>query len=309
LRDPDSDKALAKVIYTKYGFQPLALDLLNPDSFYFYLVLEAEGQVVPVPLPEGLDKAGLKRSLESGLKRFAGGFLKTLALYTPPNQPELARFGMGGGAQFDQLREKLGTEYALRDTDLRSGRVPEEADLLLVVAPQTLDTKQLFAIDQFLMQGGTVLLAASPFHVDLSARSLAASPQPTGLEDWFNFQGVKLGQSMVLDPQNTPFPIPVERRIGGYVVQEIHSLAYPYFPDIREDGMDRSAGLTCGLGQVTINWASPVELDADKNKERRVLKLLSSSAQSWTSPSADIQPNFSHGDLEIGRASCRERVS
>jgi ABC-2 type transport system permease protein len=102
---------------------------------------------------------------------------------------------------------------------------------------------------------------------------------------------------MVLDPQNTPFPIPVERRIGGFAVQEIVSLAYPYFPDIREDGMDRTSGLTAGLGQITLNWASPVELDADKNRERRVVKLLSSSSNSWTSTSSDIQPNFEHGDL------------
>lgn len=296
LKDPDRDPALAKEIASRYGFQPLALDLLSPDSFYFYLVMEAEGQVVPVPLPEALDKGGLKRALEAGLKRFSSGFLKTLALYTPPGQTQMPGFAMGG-PQFDLLREKLGTDFSVRGTDLRAGRVPDEADLLLVVGPQALDAKQQFAIDQFLMQGGTLIVAASPFSVDLGARAIGAQPKPTGLEAWFDFQGVKLANSMVLDPQNTPFPIPVERRIGGFAVQEIVSLAYPYFPDIREDGMDRTSGLTAGLGQITLNWASPVELDADKNRERRVVKLLSSSSNSWTSTSSDIQPNFEHGDL------------
>lgn len=306
LRDPDADPALAKEIATRYGFQPLTLDLLSTDSFYFYLVLEANDQVVPVPLPEGLDKAGLKRSLEAGLKRFASGFLKTVALYTPAASPELARFGLGG-LQYDQLREKLGTDFAVRDTDLTSGRVPDEADLLLVVSPQNLDIKQVFAIDQFLMQGGTVILAANPYTLELSSRSLSAQARPTGLEDWLAHQGVKLDQSLVLDPQNTPFPIPVERRVGNFVVQEIQSLAYPYFPDIREDGMDPTSGLTAGLGQVTLNWASPLEIDADKNRERRVIRLLQSSTDAWTSPSADIQPDFSHGELGFPEGDKRGR--
>jgi ABC-2 type transport system permease protein len=50
--------------------------------------------------------------------------------------------------------------------------------------PTDLDEKQQFAIDQFLMQGGTVVLAASSF-TSISAAARSAPPrQPTGLEDW-----------------------------------------------------------------------------------------------------------------------------
>ena len=284
LQDPEAgDGKLAKEIAEKYGFQPLALSLLDPTTFYFYMVLESNGQTVPVPLPESLDKAGLKRALQSGLKRFSPGFLKTVALYAPTGNPQMARFGMGG-PRFDLLRDKLGQNVVIRDTDLKSGRVPEEADLLMVVAPESLDQKQVFAIDQFLMQGGTVMLAASPFSVDLERRAISARAQPTGLEDWLAHMGIKLDKSLVLDPQNTPFPIPVQRNLGGFVVQELRSLAYPYFPDIRESGMAKGDAITAGLGQVTLNWVSPIEIDKDKNKERKVIELLHSSPQVSGSP-------------------------
>ncbi len=303
IQDPDAGNGtLAKEIAKKYGFQPLTLSLLDPTGFYFYMLLDSNGQTVPIALPQSLDKSGLKRAIDAGLKRLSPGFLKTIAVYTPKTDPQMARFGLGGGPRFEVLREKLGKEAVLRDVGLKSGRVPEEADLLLVLAPESLDEKQIFAIDQFMMQGGTVIVAASPYHIDLGRRAISAHLRPTGLEPWLDHMGLKLDKSMVLDPQNTPFPIPVQRQVGGFVVQELRSVAYPYFPDIRESGMNRTDGITAGLDQLTMNWASPITVDHAKNKGRTVTELLHSSPKSWTSPSANIQPDFqTYGELGFPR--------
>jgi ABC-2 type transport system permease protein len=295
IEDPSAgDGRLAQEIADKYGFQPLALGLLDPTTFYFYMLLESDGQQVPVPLPESLDKEGLQRAIEAGIKRLGSGMLRTLALYTPPPVPNLTPFGnMGdGGPRFTYLEEALGADAALRKSDLASGQVPGEADLLVVADPKGFSEKQLFALDQYLMQGGTVVIAASPYDVNLGGGSVSAGEQATGLEAWLEHHGVKLEQGLVLDPQNTPFPIPVTRRIGGFAVQEIQSLAYPFFPDIRGDGLLGEGGIASGLDQVTLTWASPITLDAAKNQGRKVTRLLQSSPQSWSSPSAEIQPDF-----------------
>jgi ABC-2 type transport system permease protein len=205
---------------------------------------------------------------------------------------------MPGGQGYQQLKDSLGENAVVRDTDLTNGSVPDDADLLLMVGPESLDQKQVFAMDQFLMQGGTVILAASPYHVDLGGKAISARKQPTGLEGWLANAGLTLDPTLVLDPQNTPFPIPVERQLGGFVVQEVQTVAYPYFPDIRSDGMDQTTGITSGLGQITLNWTSPLTVDPDKNKERKVTPLLKSSAGAWTNASADIQPDYdAHGHL------------
>ena len=300
IQDPDTgDGALGREIEERFGFQPLILDLLDPRTFYFYMVLESGDQAVPVPLPEELDKAGLKRAIEAGIKRFAPGFLKTVALHTPSQAGGGYMGGlMASGPGYSVLKDGLTANLTLKETELDKGRLPEDADLLMVAGPEALDEKQVFAIDQFLMQGGTVILAASPYHIDMGGNAISARSQPTGLEDWLEHQGIGLEPTLVLDLQSTPFPIPVRREVAGFLVEEIQTIAYPYFPDIREDGMDQDTGITSGLGQITLNWASPIEVDPEKNKERQVIELLSSSSDSWTDPSDNIQPSFeAHGPL------------
>jgi ABC-2 type transport system permease protein len=306
IEDPAKDQTLAEAIAEQFGFQPLVIGLLDPAPFYFYLLLEQGEQAVPVPLPESLDRPGLQRALEAGIRRFAPGVMRTVALYAP--EPMAGGFmgaaaaGPGAGPGFALLKETLQQGFSLRETDLRSGQVPEDADLLLVVAPEDLDDKQRFAVDQFLMQGGTVMIAASSFHVDLGGSAISARPQSTGLEDWLGALGVPLEPSLVLDPQNTPFPIPVQRNLGGFIVEEIQTLDYPYFPDVRGDGLNDTNGITANLGQITMNWSSPISLDAAQNAGRSVSRLIETSAAAWTSDSAEMQPDFDrYGPLGFAR--------
>jgi ABC-2 type transport system permease protein len=170
--------------------------------------------------------------------------------------------------------------------------VPQDADLLFVVDPTGLDDRQRFAVDQFLMQGGTVMVASSSFDVDLGGTQISAGPAQTGLEDWLAQHGVRIGQSLVMDPQNTPFPIPVPREVGGFVIEEIQTLDYPYFPDVRADGLSADSGITANLGQITMNWSSPITLDDERLAERTVTRLIESSPGAWISESPDMQPDF-----------------
>jgi ABC-2 type transport system permease protein len=298
IQDPAAgDGALAQTIAEQFGFEPLVISLIDPTPFYFYMVLETGDQSVPVPLPESLDRAGMARAIEAGIKRFAPGVLRTVALYTPASMPGM--FGEpAAGPGYSLLQETLREGFSLRETDLASGQVPEDADLLVVVGPEAFDERQQFAIDQFLMQGGTVILAASTFNMDLTGSAIGARAAPTGLEDWLGHQGLTLAQSLVLDPRNTPFPIPVQRDLGGFMVEEVQTLDYPYFPDVRADGLAEESGITANLGQITMNWSSPIEIDAEKNADRRVIELIRSSSDSWASDSENMQPDFeTHGSL------------
>ena len=290
IRDPQAGGGgLARKIEHQYGFQPMVTSLMDPNRFYFYMLLQRGDQTVPVPLPAGLDKAGLERSIEAGLKRFATGLLKTITLYAPSGARDYYAQRM---AEFQTLEAKLRENAAVRKSDLKSGRVPAATDLLLVVAPWELNKKQLFAIDQFLMRGGTVVLAASPFDIGLSRGGLTVSKRQTGLEEWLAGKGIEIAKTLVLDAQNVALPIPVERTVGGMRVQEIRSLDYPYLADIREDGLPSGSPITAGLNQVTMSWASPLRIESSEDEGRKVLRVLQSSPRAWTSDSETIEPDF-----------------
>ena len=298
--DPEAgDGALAREIAEQYGFQPMAASLFGTNLFYFYLTLAGGDTVIQMPLPEALSAEATKRGLEEGLKRFATGLLRTVALVAPPAPaPYMAQQGLGGN-QFNQLQGSLSNDFNVETTDLADGAAPEAADLMLVVDPKDLSRKQLFAMDQFLMKGGTLAIAASAFEANISNQSLNATPRSTGLEDWLSHFGVGIGGALVMDPVNAAFPVPVTRRVGGFSFQELVMLDYPYFPDIRAPNLNPDSIITSGLPQVTLSWASPIELDAEKNAGREVLELLKTSPQSWLSTSTDIMPKVDEQGFSV----------
>ncbi len=310
LIDPDAGGGeRARELEEKYGFRPMASGLLDPNQFWFYMTLEHDGQIVQVPLPESLSAESLKRGIDAGLKRFASDALKTIALVAPRATPNLPQLGMPGtGRHLELLEKRLAQNHIVKRVDLARGAVPEDADLLMLVAPDKLDDKQLFAVDQFLMQGGTVILATAPFSVETRG-AVAGRTHDAGLGPWLEHHGVKIENTLVLDPQNAAFPVPVQRNLGGFTVQEIQLVEYPYFVDIRGDGMPKGNGLTAGLPQVTLNWASPIRIDTAKQQGRTVTELLHSSAQAWTSDSLELQPDFRrYPEFGFAPGEARERA-
>ncbi|MDA1074428.1 MAG: Gldg family protein [Proteobacteria bacterium] len=286
------DGSLARDIAEQYGFQPLSASLFDTTGFYLYLTLTDGKTLVQVPIPEALSAEALKRSLQDGLKRFASGLLRSVALVAPPPPPPYAQQQGAAGNQFNQLSDLLRADFELQTVDLADGVVPDTADLLVVVDPDGMTSKALFAVDQYLMKGGTVVLATGAYSATLSQQSLNATPHTSGLEDWLASNGVEIGAQLVMDPQNSAFPVPVTRQTGGFSFQELVMLDYPYFVDIRPPALNPDAAITSGLPQITLSWASPINLDLDKNQNREVVELLRSSEGSWLSTDTNVMPRL-----------------
>ena len=284
--------ALGRQIEAAYGFAPMATSLFDEEQFYFYMVLSKGEQVVQIPL-EGMSEGDFERNLKAGIKRFASGFTKTVAFVAPTAAPATyGQFSMNQGAKFSQLTQFLGAELDVQLEDLSDGRVSGEADLLVLAAPKELSNMALFAVDQFLMQGGTVIIASSPYAVNFSNRSLNLEKNHSGIEDWLAHHGLNIDDKLVLDSHNSAFPVPVTRNIGGFELQEMRMLDYPYFIDVRGEGLNQGNTITAHLPQLSIPWASPILVDASKQGQRQLTQLLKSSEQSWLSSSLDIMPRI-----------------
>ena len=290
--DPDQPNAALtrKSLVERYALRPTPVTLFSPETFYLNMLLEMDGKAQAI-YPEGdFTETSIRTAIESALKRNVGGFLNVIGLWTP--RPQMNMFGSPPTSNWRLIREQLSREYTVRDVDLSTGQVPPDVNTLIVIGPRDLDDKARYAIDQYLMQGGSVVIAGGNYSLLLGFGSPMLEQVKDDLSEMLAHYGVKIGQGLVMDPQNEPFPVEVNRDVGGLIVRELQAVNYPFFVDVRPDGMDRNSPIVARLPAVTMNFASPIEVDEQKNAGRKVTPLLRSTNQSWLRASADVQPNF-----------------
>ncbi len=285
-----------QMLLEQYGLQPIPISFFSEQSYYLHMVLQI-GDQAQLLYPGGdLSEASVRSSIESAIKRSSTGFLKVVGLWVPAGQASTDPFGqpLPSLARYETIREQLRQGYEVRAVDLSGGQVGADVDVLVVIAPQAMSEAERYAIDQYLMRGGSVVVAAGNYvlEVDPFAGTLGLKGVDGGLREMLGSYGISVGQTLVMDPQNEPFPVQVSRDLGGLQVQEIQAINYPFFVDVRPDGMDAESVVVAGLPAVTMQWASPVEVDAEKNAERQVVTLLRSSPASWLRADSDIQPDL-----------------
>ncbi|MBN1877568.1 MAG: Gldg family protein [Anaerolineae bacterium] len=283
-------------LYETFGLQPLLASFFSSDTYYLYMVLTT-GDTAQVVYPSGeISESEVRKAIESSLKRSASGFLTVVGVWSPPETTTQDMFGQQQESlsSWDQIRNALGQEYEVQEVDLTTGIVPADVDVLLVIAPQNFTDKEVYAIDQYLMRGGAVFLSAGNFTImqDPYTGGLGVQQVADGLQDLLTHYGITVESQLVLDQQNEPFPLPVVRQVGNYQVQEIQALDYPFFVDVRSDGMAEGSPVVANLSAITLNWSSPITVDEEKNVGRTVEVLLSSTEQSWVQSDTNINPDF-----------------
>ena len=315
VEDPDAKPGMREELYKKFGFRPMAVSLASQESFYLHLLLkngERYEQIIP---SETLSEADLKNEITAAVKRGAPGFLKTIGLVKPkspqPPQNPMMPHQMPDQQDFTRmLSEQLSQNYTVKPLELTDGRVPGDVDVLLVVAPKNLAPAQAFAIDQYLMRGGAVIVLGGKYEMSASmgqTDGIKLDKVETGLDAMLASYGVTVQDKLVLDPQNEPFPIPVVRDLGGLRVRDIQLVRYPFFVDVRANGMSKGSPVTSGLAGVTLQWASPLVVaeapkaeakDGEDAAKREVEVLLTSTDKAWTQASSEVQPDFEkYGEL------------
>lgn len=282
------DGSLARRLLDEWGFQPMIAALGDETAFYFYLTLQDGQQVVQLPTG-AFDSDEFGAALEAGLRRFARGFTRTVGLVLPTPAPSMP--GMPPqGHSFRTIQQGISRDHSIDMQDLSDGNVEASADLLVVVAPEGLDEQSRFALDQYLMRGGTVIIATSPWSINTQGASLALRPIRSGLGDWLTHHGVSIEDTVVLDERQAAFPVPVVRRLGGYEFRDMQFVDYPYLLDVRDDGLNAEHPITGSLPQLTVGWASPLQIEQRDGVTGTV--LMSSSERAWRSANTDVMPSI-----------------
>ena len=113
-----------------------------------------------------------------------------------------------------------------------------------------------------------------------------------------------------MDTQNSPFPVPVRERRGSVYMNRLELVPYPFFPDIRQDGLNTEHFASKGIQSMSMNWSSPVWLKVAKDKDNQVMLderglpvidardgvdaeyIAWSSRKSWVKRDTVLEPDF-----------------
>ena len=291
--DDPNDQITPQMLLDIYQIQPMATNIFAPDTFYLHMVLQS-GNQAQVIYPSGeISETEIRGTLEAALKRMSSGFLHVVGIWTPPDTTQTDPYGQPQPSlsQYNTVSQILRENYEVRLVDLSTGAVPGEIDVLVVIAPQNISDYERYAIDQYLMRGGSVFIATNNYRLAQSPYDgwFALEPITDGLGEMLAAHGISVGDELVLDLQNDLFITPVQSNTSGFTVAEFNA---PFFIDVRADGMNQDSAILQNLPAITLNWSSPVTVGDATNTDHTVTTLLESTSDSWLTTSLNIQPNF-----------------
>ena len=283
-----------KAIYEEWGIKPYVTSIFGGDAFYMHLAMTVGDRNALLALPEQPTEETLKKAIESGIERLSPGFATVVGFVVPeakpnpPGRPGMPQQPPRPEQAFQTLKQVVGNERDVEDVTLSSGKVPDNVEVLLILGKTEMTEVEQKAVDQFLMQGGSVVVLAGSHRLNRSGQELSIEKVNGGLFELLKKWGVTIGEKVVYDKESDVFPVPVTRNVGGLELQEIQRM--PFAPFVKVKSSSSESPVTKGLGPVITHFVSPLELQDKEGIEKT--QMLASSEGAWLSDKSSIQPDF-----------------
>lgn len=281
--DPDKDSE-AKSRARELGIRPLSMGTLDRTkqefaSVYFSAAINYEDKVELVQ--NLLDSQVLEYDLTMKLFKMLNPEGRKIGIIE-----EVGPFSLNNEqnpfVSLNLLNQGLQEFYgSLQSVNLAEGPIPGDITTLLLVGPEQLDDIQKYHIDQFIMRGGRLVLAANGLSVNF--QNLMASSVDPGLIEFFANYGIEIGTDMILEPRNY---LPLRQRQGVFQVIEI---PYPAWMTLASENMKGDNPITKSIPSIFAPYSSSLAINAETLKQGGKVTseiLASSSSSSW------LQKNF-----------------
>lgn len=281
------DRALA------YGLQGVPLDQ-SGEQIYFGLVgsnqLDDE-RTIPFFQPDRerfleYDLSRLVYEL-SNPRRTVLGMLSTLPVNGDARMMQMRQPGLGG--QPYAFTQGLRQFFTVRDVALDVQAIEPDIQVLMVIHPQDLPDTTLYAIDQFVMRGGRLIVFVDPHSEGQAARPTMGGRPPastaSNLDRLLNVWGVEApSDQVVLDLRGA-------WRVRANPNDRVQAVDYLAWFNMTGDSLNRNDVATGQLNQVTVASGGQVRLRDGARLE--FTPLLTSSERSEMIDAARIrqEPN------------------
>lgn len=181
--------------------------------------------------------------------------------------------------------EQLQQLYDVQSVSTEVDKVPDNVDVLMVVHPQSLPDKTLYAIDQFVLKGGRALVFVDP---DLQTQQMHPSqlnppgmPTDSDMEKLLNAWGLRLVPKMVAGD------LPAARKVNAGTDQRVVPVDYVAWLALKKANFNADDQVTGDLSTITM--ATPGILEPTEGAKTSFEPLIQTSTQSEAIPVDKVQ--------------------
>ncbi|QAT17788.1 gliding motility-associated ABC transporter substrate-binding protein GldG [Candidatus Velamenicoccus archaeovorus] len=167
--------------------------------------------------------------------------------------------------------------------------LPPDATELLVINPGSLNARQLYEINKYLYQGGSVIVAAQGYDYAFQMvppRGVQVQPFKLSLDinNLLGKWGIKINEDMLMDESSDIVNVSTEQRVGPFAVSI--PVKVPNQILVRQDTMNSKLPLMRRQPAFLYMWGSALDVadEVVKSLNLSPTVLFTSSAESWKVP-------------------------
>ncbi len=212
----------------KYGLKPYPA---GEEPLYFGLVVVSEtGEERSIPFLEPSREQFLEYDVARLVSAISHPEKKTIGVMSPlsvmgsANDPMARMQGMPPADPWVFISE-LRQSFNVKEVPITAGEIDKTIDLLLVIHPKKLSDQTEYAIDQYVLKGGRVIVLADA-HCEYDMRN-SHNPNPqarlteqteSSLPKLFKAWGIEMPSGKVIADPTTSAKVNVQNRVMDYIV-------------------------------------------------------------------------------------------
>ena len=218
----------------KNQIQPMTIRVNEQDQLvlreiYMGLAFLYQDKVEAIPFIQNTQ--GLEYDITKAVNKISAQKMKQVAFFSSDNE-EIA---VGRGEQvtpYQTVRQMISESYELSDNDLSEPITIDISALIISGVADTLTENQLYNLDQYIMQGGKVVIFQDRIKADI--QNATASVYESNLFDLLESYGIVAKKNLVADAECGQ--ISVRRQQGIFSFNT--PVNYPFFPMVTQRNKD-----------------------------------------------------------------------
>jgi ABC-type uncharacterized transport system involved in gliding motility auxiliary subunit len=281
-----------------YGLQGVPMDQSGEQVYFGLAAINLTDDERTIPFFQPDREKFLEYDLTRVVYELSGQPKPVVGVMTAlPMNGDMRAMQFGGRpsppwASMTQLRQF----FTVRDVAVDAKAIDPEIRTLWVVHPQNLSEATQFAIDQFVLRGGRLVVFVDP-HSEAQAmrpdpRTGQAGNTASRLDKLFAAWGV------AYDPDKVVGDLRGAWRVRAGATDRMQAVDYVAWFNAQGDGLNQESPITGQLNQVT--FASAGALSAVPGATTRFDPLITTSQEAQESPAADVRTEPSPSRILAG---------